>query len=80
MRADVEALGSLPSGSQALVATALSLARELDGRNSATSKSMCARALVETLNLLRDLAPSQAVSSPLDEIRARRDARLARQA
>lgn len=62
-----------------LAASALAMARELDdGRNSATSKSMCARALAEVIRELRGLAPEKHESTPLDEIRARRDAKLAR--
>lgn len=44
----------------ALAATALELAAQLDEpENSATSKSMCARALTETLEKLRALAPPE---------------------
>ena len=40
-----------------LAASALSLAEEMDSPNSATSKSMCARALREALDRLWELAP-----------------------
>lgn len=64
-----------------LAAAGLALARELDnGRNSATSKSMCARALVDVLRELRELAPEKREENPLDQIRARRDAKIARAA
>jgi hypothetical protein len=62
-------------GALALAASALSLARELDDpRNSATSKSMCAKTLLEILDRLRALhrAPDE-----LDELRALRAARRA---
>lgn len=61
----------------ALAATALALAREIDKpTNSATSKSMCARALAEMLDRLRELAPPDVVSDALDELTSRRDARI----
>lgn len=61
----------------ALAATALALAAELDDpENSATSKSMCARALTETLEKLRAMAPAERPKvSKLDELRARRESR-----
>lgn len=59
-------------------ATALALARELDSHNSATSKSMCARALNETMDKLRGMAPPAEEGDGLDELKARRAARLAR--
>jgi hypothetical protein len=73
---DVDGFGALPAGAAALVASAFALARELDGRSSATSKSMCARALAETMDRLRELSARSSAVSPLDEIRARRDERL----
>lgn len=73
---DLQAFGDLADS--ALAASALSLARELDDhRNSATSKSMCARALIETLDRLRELAPPKKERSQLDELKARRAARRA---
>lgn len=67
--------------SSALAMSALALAAELDAAgNSATSKSMCAKTLLETLDRLRELAPAARGVSPLDEIRARRDAKLGRAA
>jgi hypothetical protein len=61
---------------------ALSLARELDDRaNSATSKSMCAKALVETLAELRKRAPAEKQEkSRVDELRERRAKRQGRTA
>lgn len=58
--------------SSALAATALALAAEIDGDNSATSKSMCARALNETLKELWEQAPPTEESDGLDDLAARR--------
>lgn len=61
-----------------LAASALALSREIDKpENSATSKSMCAKSLLDTMNRLRELAPPVRGVNPLDEIRARRDQRVA---
>lgn len=61
-----------------LAAAALALARELDSpRNSATSKSMCARALRETLDRLSELAPEEQQEDRLDDLSARRAKRIA---
>lgn len=57
-------------------ATALALAREMDYDNSATSKSMCAKALVEALSLLRELSPPDTKRDGLDDLAARRAKRL----
>jgi hypothetical protein len=61
----------------ALAASALALAAEMDNKNSATSKSMCAKALLDTLNRLRELAPPKRAKNDLDLQRERREARLA---
>jgi len=62
----------------ALAASALVLAGELDDpENSATSKSMCARALTETMERLRDLLPPDTEADRLDDLSARRAERLA---
>lgn len=59
-------------------ALALSLAGRVDdAHNSATSVSLCAGRLLETLAALRVLVPEVKKESPLDEIKARRDAKLA---
>lgn len=58
-----------------LAATALAMAHELDGANSATSKSMCARVLNETMERLWELAPAEKENDGVDELTARRDAR-----
>lgn len=63
--------------SSALAATALALARELDDENSATSKSMCARALVEAMDRIRELAPEKIAGDGIDELKAAREARRA---
>jgi hypothetical protein len=79
VRRELAAIGkldaALSTGAEAM--TALSLARELDDAgNSATSKSMCARALTETLVELRKRAPeAKREKSKVDELRERRDAR-----
>jgi hypothetical protein len=60
----------------AQAAAALSLAKELDNsRNSATSKSMCAKALNETMAELRELAPDEKKDDRLDELAAQRKQR-----
>lgn len=62
----------------ALAASAVALAREIDDPgNSATSKSMCAKALLETLDRLRSLAPQEEANDKLDELATRRSARVA---
>jgi hypothetical protein len=62
----------------AVAASALVLAGELDkSDNSATSKSMCARALREAMDRLRELAPADEKKDDLDDLTARRNARLA---
>lgn len=61
-----------------LAATTVALARELDkSGNSATSKAMCARALVVALDRLIELAPDEEKGGKLDDLTARREARLA---
>lgn len=83
VQAEVEALSRRApevSGSS-LAAIAISLADELDNAgNSATSKSMCARALLETLTALRATVPAEETSDQLDELARRRDERLRRAA
>jgi hypothetical protein len=62
-----------------LAATALALSRELDApSNSATSKSMCAKALMDALGRLRELAPPQKEETPLERARRERAERRAR--
>lgn len=58
--------------SSTLAASALALAREIDAvGNSATSKSMCAKALLDTLDRLRELMPADEEPDALDAIAAR---------
>lgn len=57
----------------ALAATAVAMAKEIEHPfNSATSKSMCARVLADTLETLRELAPPQKAKDRIDEVAARR--------
>lgn len=75
---DLKALGDEDLAQSGLAASALALARALDDTgNSATSKSMCARSLLDTLDRLRELAPDKKEDDALDELRSRRAARLA---
>lgn len=72
-------LDAMPSGLSvsALAATALALGFELEHPyNSATSKSMCAKTLIESLDRLRALAPAEREADDLDDLAARRTARL----
>lgn len=62
----------------AQAASAIALAREMDDNNSATSKSMCAKALNETMDRLRELAPPQKENDGVDDLAARRTKRLKR--
>ena len=78
VRRDIDAIGEREPevAGSGLAALALSLAREMDDPgNSATSKSMCARALADALDRLRELAPERK-ESPLEAIKARRERRL----
>ena len=62
----------------ALAAAALALALELDEPgNSATSKSMCARTLMDLMGQLTTLAPAVEIGDGVDDLAARRVARLA---
>jgi hypothetical protein len=61
-----------------LALSAVELARQLDSDSSATSKSMCARALHAALDRLRELAPPAREADAVDEITARRERRLGR--
>ena len=61
-----------------LAASALALARMIDDdENSATSRSMCARALREALDRLRELCPPADENDDLDELHGRAAAKLA---
>ena len=61
----------------ALAQSALELARQMDDPgNSATSKSMCAKALMETLERLYSMAPPKMEQDGVDDLSDRRAARL----
>lgn len=61
-----------------LAASAVAMAYEIaHPYNSATSKSMCARALVDALERLRELAPDEEQKDGVDDLSTRRAARLA---
>lgn len=71
VRRDLEGMGDLAHG--ALAASALALAAEMDDpENSATSKSMCARALHDALEQLRELAPPKRETDDVDDLEAKR--------
>lgn len=62
-----------------LAATAVALAYELEHPgNSATSKSMCARTLNETMDRLREMAPAKPEADGIDELTRKRDTRRER--
>ncbi len=60
----------------ALAQSAMELARQLDSKTSATSKSMCARALQATLGDLRAQAPPARTHDVVDELSSRREKRI----
>ena len=73
-------LGRLPAdlAGSVLAASALALAREIDDPgNSATSKSMCARALLDTVDRLLARAPADEERDGLDDLTSRRSNRIA---
>ena len=80
VRSDLEKLAvrNRELATSSLAANALQLAREMDSKNSATSKSMCARALNETMEKLLALAPVEEPPDMLDDLEKRRAARRAR--
>jgi hypothetical protein len=65
--------------SGALAATALAMASEIDGHTSATSKSMCAKVLVDVMERIRAAAPPAEVKDPVDELKQRRQRRVSAQ-
>lgn len=68
-----------PDLAEALQATAMQLARELDHPgNSATSKSMCAARLNETMDKLRAAIPPKVKRDGIDELAEAREQRRAR--
>jgi hypothetical protein len=75
---DLEQLGEDLSKTS-LAASALALAAEMDEPgNSATSKSMCAKALLETMDRLRQLAPPKREKTRRDELADKRATRRKR--
>jgi hypothetical protein len=76
VEADLKALPSHLARS-GMAASALALARELDSPDtSATAKAACSRSLVQVQRELRALAPAVEEVDALDELKARRDARV----
>lgn len=76
-RADVAAMAEEVRAS-ALAASAIALAAELDSpKNGGTSKSMIAKAHLDVMDRLRDLAPPKRERDKLDDLAERRAARLA---
>jgi hypothetical protein len=74
------AVMGVAAGDSTLAASALALAGELDSAgNSATSKSMCAKALLDVMNRLRELTPEVSTDG-LDDLASRRDRRRAKAA
>lgn len=77
VQSDLKLMGAVAEAS-ALAATALALARELDKpKNSATSKSMCAKALVDVLRELRASAPVRVEADGVTDLNERRERRRA---
>ena len=69
----------LPPGAEALMASALELARRQDNRkNSATSVASCARAMREALDRLWELVPADEEADRVDDLAARRARRRAK--
>lgn len=78
VRSDLEQFGERARGST-LAATALALAKELDKpKNSATSKSMCAKAMIDVLRELRSLAPPRLEADGITDLNAERAERRSR--
>ena len=63
-----------------LAMMAVELARQLDGENSATSKSLCVKALKECLDALEARAPAERAKDGIDELKSRREEKPARRA
>lgn len=76
VRADVEELGGGLERS-ALAGAALTLAADLDNRkNSATSHAMCAKALIDVMAQLRELAPPKKRGDDIDRLKSKLPRRL----
>lgn len=77
---DIEELAERDEGlaASALAASALQLAFEMaNPYNSATSKAMCAKALAEAMDRLRELAPPKKERDRVDDLAERRRSRRA---
>ena len=72
---DLKGMGDL--GGSGLAAVAVAMAQEIDADNSATSKSMCAKALQDILSQLRVLAPARAERDRIDDLADKRNRRRA---
>jgi hypothetical protein len=78
VRSDLKEMGPELENS-ALAGAALTLAADLDNpRNSATSHAMCAKALLDVMAQLRELAPPKKAKDAIDKIRAKDDRRRSR--
>jgi hypothetical protein len=79
---DLRALDARSAKAEALAATALKLAAELDDLTIRSADlAACSRALRETLDRLRELAPPVRASDAIDDVAERRaDRRAARPA
>jgi hypothetical protein len=81
LTAELERFGDVSEpGFRILSASAMSLARELDSDSSATSKSMCAKAMIETVDRLRYWLPDDEENDELDDLAEKRASRLERAA
>ncbi len=70
-----------PLAEFALAASAVALAREIENPyNSATSKSMCAREMRDTLDRLRELVPPERQEDAIDRLARKRTRRRSRSA
>ncbi len=61
-----------------LAASALALGAAMDNPSSTTSLSMVAKALLETMDRLRELCPPEEKRDGIDDLASRRAVRLAR--
>jgi hypothetical protein len=78
---DLDAIAKLDKSlaNSGLAASALALARDIDDQgNSATSRSMCARSLIETLDRLWEMAPEKKEKDRVDDLSTQRDKRRGR--
>ena len=76
VRLDLKGMGKDLEGS-GLAAVAVAMAQQIDADNSATSKSMCAKALQDILSQLRALAPARAERDRIDDLADKRNRRRA---